>query len=306
MTSRARRLLIQGGFLVLAGILLYLALQGANLSKVGEALRQAEYIWLVPLILVTLLGHFLRAWRWQILLQALPPESEEAAPRRVSLKTAFFSLMIGYMVNYVLPRIGEVVRTADLAAHEKLPFSSVLGTVVVERILDVLVLALGLGATFFLLLDQSAAVKEYFLTPLQNQVSKIPLLTVFMLLLGGTLLLALVYSIGFRSEKAPLRRFWIQRLQPIWASFKDGLATALRSPHPFFLVGSTLAIWFCYALMSYVPLLMFDMAGPYNLSLLDGMIIMFIGAIGVAIPSPGGAGSFHYITTVTLVYPVRR
>jgi hypothetical protein len=54
--------------------------------------------------------------------------------------------------------------------------------------------------------------------------------------------------------------------------------------------------------MAYVPLVMFDMAGPYQLSLLDAVMIMFIGGIGVAIPSPGGVGSFHYITRVTLVY----
>ena len=54
--------------------------------------------------------------------------------------------------------------------------------------------------------------------------------------------------------------------------------------------------------MAYVPLLLFDIAGPYNLSLLDTLSIMILGAVGVAIPLPGGVGSFHYITTRTLVF----
>ncbi len=287
---------------MLAGVLLYLALQGIDLNKMGNALRQADYRWIVPLGVVTLLSHLVRAWRWQVLLEALPSASPEAGPRRVSLKTAFYALMVGYMVNYALPRMGEVVRTADLAAHEKLSFSGVLGTVVVERILDILVLVLGLIATFFLLLDQSEALQEHFLTPMQEQISRIPVLTVLVLLLGLAVLMALIYALGYRAEDAPLRRLWIQRIQPILASFKDGLATVLRSPHRFILVFSTLAMWFLYTLMAYIPFLMFDMAGPYSLSLLDGLCIMMLGAVGVAIPSPGGAGSYHYIMRVTLVY----
>ena len=287
---------------MLAGVLLYLALRGANLGEVTEALRQADYLWLIPLVFAIMLSHVLRAWRWQVLLEALPPDATDTGRRKVSLKNAFYALMIGYMVNYALPRVGEVARTADLATHEKISFSSVLGTVVVERILDVVVLALGLTGTFFLLLDQSAAVEEYFLNPIQQQISAIPLGTVLVLALGSTILLVLLYLFGFRAEEAPLRRLWMQHLQPLWTSFKDGLATVLRSPRPYFLVVSTLVIWFCYVLVAYMPLVMFDMAGPYNLSLLDGAIIMFIGAIGVAIPSPGGFGSFHYITRVTLVY----
>ena len=296
MTPRARRILIKGGFFVLAVVLFYMALRGTDLSKVGEALRQANYAWLVPLGAVTLMSHFVRAWRWQILLEALPNRQKE----RVSLRSAFYAVMIGYMVNYALPRLGEVVRTADLAAHEKLSFSGVLGTVVVERILDMVMLALGLLLTFFLLLDQSAALQEYFLTPLQNQISQISLFTVLLLVLGTTALAALIYVFGIRTDNAPLKRLWQQRLQPIWASFKDGLATVLRSPRRVALTISTVLIWFLYVLLAYIPLLMFDIAAPHNMSLLDGMIIMFIGAIGVAIPSPGGFGSYHYITRETL------
>lgn len=285
---------------MLAGVLLYLALQGVDFNEMGEALRQADYRWIVPLGAVTMVSHLIRAWRWQILLEALPADAPEAGPRRVSLKTAFFATMVGYMVNYALPRVGEVVRTADLAAHEKLSFSGVLGTVVIERILDALVLLLGLVATFFLLLDQSDFLQEHFLTPMKAQISQIPMLTVLVLMLGVTILFALIYSFGIRAEEAPLRRLWNRRIRPSLTSFKDGLATVLRSPRRLALIVSTLVMWFLYLMMAYIPLLMFDMAGPYNLSLLDTLCIMMLGAIGVAI-APGGMGAFHYITRVTLV-----
>lgn len=281
---------------------MYLALRGAEIDAIGDAVRQGNYKWLVPLLVVTLLSHLIRAWRWQVLLEALPPASPEAGPVRVSIKHAFYSIMIGYMVNYAVPRVGEVVRTADLAAQERLSFSGVLGTVVVERMLDVLMLVLGLVVSFFLLFDQLAVVEQYLIAPVLTDIEQIPMLLWAGLLLGMIVLIGLIYGMGFRPEDARLRRLWNKRLRPIWISFKDGLATVLRSPRRFALVFSTLAIWFCYLLMSYFPLLIFNIAGPYNVSLVDAWSIMVLGAIGVAIPLPGGAGSFHYITRQTLVY----
>jgi len=127
-------------------------------------------------------------------------------------------------------------------------------------------------------------------------------LTILAALTALAVLAGVIYGIGLRSEDAPLRRLWTRRIRPILASFTDGLATVLRSPRRLALIVSTVAIWMLYLLMAYIPLMMFDIAGPYNLSLLDGLCIMMLGAIGVAIPSPGGVGSFHYITRVTLVY----
>lgn len=294
--------MIQVGIFALAGGLVYLAFQGAELDKIGKALGEADYRWLVPLFVVTMLSHVLRAWRWQVLLEALPPKSSDAGPLRVSFKTVFYSLMIGYMVNYAVPRMGEVVRTANVAAQEKLSFSGVLGTVVVERMLDVLVLALGLLGSFLLLFDQLGVIQAYLIEPVLSKFNQIPALLLVGLLLGIVALVVFVYWKGFRAEDARLRHLWKKRLRPMWLSFKDGLATVLRSPRRFTLVLSTLTMWFCYLLMAYVPLLLFDIAGPYNLSLLDTWSIMILGAVGVAIPLPGGAGSFHYITRQTLVF----
>ena len=223
LTSRTRRTLIQVGIFALAGVLLYLALRGAELDKIAEALREANYGWLVPLFVVTMLSLLLRAWRWQVLLKALPPRSSGADPSRVPLKTAFYSLMIGYMVNYALPRMGEVVRTADVAAQEKLSFSGVLGTVVVERILDVLVLALGLLVSFFLLFDQLDVIKTYLIEPVLPGIDQIPVLLWAGLLLGIVILIVFIYWVAFRPADARLRRVWNERLRPLWNSFKDGV-----------------------------------------------------------------------------------
>ncbi|WP_457653874.1 lysylphosphatidylglycerol synthase transmembrane domain-containing protein [Rhodocaloribacter sp.] len=299
MRPRLRKILAQVGSFALAAVLLYLALRGVDFSEVGEALREAHYVWLLPLALITLLSHLLRAWRWQVLLETLPPETPEAPPKRVSLRTAFYSLMIGYMVNYAAPRAGEFVRAANLAKQEKLRFSYVLGTVAVERILDVVVLVAALVSVFVIFFDRLTVLRELFITPILNQLGEIPALVLVLVTVGVA---ALVFSIyrWVLLQSARYENGWVRRLGAAMASFKEGLRTLIHTKRPVMMVFSTLAIWFCYVLMAYLPLVILRMTEPYHLSLLDAWGIMVLGAVGVAIPSPGGMGSYHYITIETL------
>lgn len=302
MTQRTRKLLAQVGSFLLAGVLLYFALRGVDFQAVGEALRTADYRWLLPIVVILLLSHVLRAWRWQMLLEALPAEDDQAEPRRVSVKTAFYSVMIGYMVNYAAPRLGEVARSANLARQERLSFTGVVGTVVVERIVDVVVLALGLGSVVWLLSDRLGVLNTVFLAPLRAQLGRIPALLLFLLGLAALSLVALLaWHIARSEELSALRRLWTHRVRPLAVSFRDGLATLIRTPRRAGLIVSTVLIWLCYALAAYLPFLMLNLAAPYGLSFVDGWCIMLLGAIGVAIPSPGGIGSFHFITIETLV-----
>lgn len=305
MSQRIRRLLVQAGSFVLAGLLLYMALRGVDFEAVAEAFRTADYRWLAPLVVIAMGSHVLRAWRWQVLLEALPPEPPHTASRLVSLKTSFYSVMIGYMVNYAAPRLGEVARTANLSAREKLRFSSVFGTVVVERALDVVVMGGALLVTLLLLFDRLAFLDEWFIGPLRVQLEHIPTGAWAALVGGLTALGALacwVYRRAMRQESSALRGFLQTSVQPALRSFKDGLLTLVRSPRRGVLACSTLGMWGCYLLMAYLPLHMFGMTTSYELGLSEAWILMTLGAIGVSIPTPGGIGSYHYITIQALVY----
>ncbi len=252
---------------------------------------QVNYLWFIPLIAVTLASHVVRAYRWQLLLDVI-----DSPEQRTLLRTAFSALMIGYMVNYALPRIGEVVRTLHVSAKERLSFAGVLGTVVIERVMDVITLLVGLALTSVILIDRSNDFLVTLLSPLGGTLSWTLYLVVIFALLGGV-----ITAIVLKNPNSSLRRYWKRHGQPAWAAFRKGIATAHRSPHRLMLVATTVVMWLLYVLMAYIPLIMLGMTGPYDLSFLDGMVIMFIGAIGVALPLPGGIGSFHYITRVSLV-----
>jgi uncharacterized protein (TIRG00374 family) len=298
---RLRRLLTQLGSFVLAGVLLYLALRGVDLDVVWEALREADYRWLLPLVAIVILSHWFRAWRWQMLLEALPADPDGAGRRRVSVKVAFYSVLIGYLVNYVAPRLGEIARATNLAAREKLPAGGVFGTVVVERLLDVLVLGLGLGSVF-LLVDEAAIVDELFIAPVTDAFGRLPALLLLGGVIGLSVLVALLFRWAVRREESRLHQAWAQRVRPGILSFKDGLGTLQRTGRPVALLVSTAGIWFCYLLMAHVPFIMFGMTEAFDVSLLDSWSIMILGAVGMSVPSPGGTGSFHYITVQTLVH----
>src|SRR5690606_11904056 len=142
----------------------FLALRGLEVDEVVQPVQGANYLWLVPMLLDRLGSHWPRAWRWVMLIDALP-EGARALRRAVRTADAFGSLMIGYMVNYGAPRLGEVVRTANLSSRRKLRFSSLFGTVVVERILDVVSLGLGLVSVLFLLRSQMTDLHAVFVEP---------------------------------------------------------------------------------------------------------------------------------------------
>ncbi|HEX7071461.1 MAG TPA: lysylphosphatidylglycerol synthase transmembrane domain-containing protein [Rhodothermales bacterium] len=297
MSRRLRTILTQVGSFALAGLLLFLALRGLDLDEIGAALSDANYLWLIPLVLVVLASHWLRAWRWVMLIEALPPD--ERPVRRVTTAEAFGAVLIGYMVNYVAPRLGEVVRTANLATRQKIGFSSLFGTVVVERILDVVVLLLGLLSVVVLLRHRIEDLYLVFVEPLRLELGLVPMLLVG---LGTLALFAAIFFISRSYLRASTRAsaIWKRRIRPLASSFKAGLLTIVRSRRRTGLIVSTLAIWSCYALAAHMPFYLLNMVEPYQISLVDSWSIMLLGAVGVALPSPGGTGTFHFITILVL------
>lgn len=297
MNRRLRTILTQVGSFVLAGLLLYLALRGLDGRELATALRDASYVWLIPLVVVVLLSHWIRAWRWLLLIDALPVG--ERPPRRISTVDAFGSLMVGYMVNYAAPRLGEVVRTANLSTRRKIRFSSLFGTVVVERILDVVILVLGLGSVVFLLRGQLGMLHRVFILPLQEELGVVLMLA----LMVGTVAVGAGAALIVRSyvrQSEVAADFWQNRLRPVARSFRDGIMTLVRARRRSALVLSTLAIWFCYTLAAYLPFVLLNMHETFGIDLVDAWSIMLLGAVGVALPSPGGTGTYHFITIVVL------
>lgn len=292
---RLRSILSQIASFGLAGLLLYYSLRGVDFSQVGAALRTASYVWLLPLAAVVLLSHLIRAWRWRLLLDELPDATEE-----ISLYNGFSSLIIGYMANYAAPRLGEVVRSGILARRENLNMGGVVGTVVVERVLDVVVLVIALGGSTLMLLDRLDTIRELFVDPVRSTLDRYPVGILLLLVVVG--LAGAAYFVVRWRRKSEYRATEEGRIRRTVGAFAAGLQSVVRTRRPVAIIVSTVLMWTCYAFMAHIPFIMLHMNGPFEISLLDSWNIMVIGAIGVAIPAPGGTGSYHYITIQTLVH----
>jgi len=125
--------------IIISVIALYFAFRNVPLADLAVYLVSINYFWILPSVAVVLISFALRAFRWQIILESA---------RKVSFWRAFHPLMIGFMINCILPgRIGEVARPAVLQKNEQVPFSTGLATVAVERVFDV-----GIMIVFFIAL----------------------------------------------------------------------------------------------------------------------------------------------------------
>ena len=275
------------GPFLLAILLLYFALRGIDSSELVNVLSSANYIWLIPLVIVTLISHWLRAWRWSIFLQAVPGHGGQRFP----MSTMFGALIVGYMINNVTTRIGEVVKSGLVSRREKVAFSSVVGTVVLDRIVDVIMLGLAVLSVLFILRDQTELLSEAVYQPTIESIASLPgwlWIIVFLVLAVGVAMIVKV----MRSNDSKLKRYVKE--------FSAGLTTIARSKRPLAIIVSTVLMWMCYVMMAYIPFLVLNLATPYSIGLTAAWVVMNVGAMGIVVPAPGGIGSYHYITILML------
>ena len=121
---------------------MWYAVRGQDLSRIGHYIVTADYFWLGITMTLSVLGYFSRAYRWQMQLTA--------SRHKVPFWNVYHAMMVGYLANIVLPRMGEVIRCSVLRRTSGVPVEVSLGTVITERVIDVLVLLLLLGGVLLL------------------------------------------------------------------------------------------------------------------------------------------------------------
>ncbi|MGB3542890.1 lysylphosphatidylglycerol synthase transmembrane domain-containing protein [Rubrivirga sp.] len=292
MSDRLKGILSLVASLALGAGLLWLALRHADLEAVGVALAQGEWIWMVPYIITGLISVAIRAWRWGLLVDALPERTA-----RTPIRDTSASVVIGYLVNYAAPRLGEVARAAHLSRRTSAPFAGVFGTVVAERVLDVIGLAAVLLSVAILFGDRVTGLLQTAAGGALDMLGAVPVWLLVVLSIVGVASLV---------GGAVLIRRGRSRFASLLEAFRGGLVSVARTGRPGSVVLSTVLLWLTYGLMADLPLRLLGLDEAFGLGLVDAWAVMAIGGIGMAIPSPGGTGSFHYATVqaLTLLFAV--
>ncbi|MFK7924614.1 MAG: lysylphosphatidylglycerol synthase transmembrane domain-containing protein [Bacteroidia bacterium] len=266
----------------LAGTLLYFTYKDTDLGELMDTIKQANWFWFCMNGVLLLLSYVLRALRWQILIRS--------AGYQVRTSSTIVAVMLSYLVNTFTPRLGEIVRCSALYKTDKVPVATGFGTVFVERVIDLLVLALGVGIIFIFEVDRLLEIWANTQSTASGDGGGISLPLVFTVLgilaVGG--LLGLRWLLGTKQEQgiiAKARTFFQQMI--------DGAKSVLQLDRPWYFLLLTNLIWIDLILMFYVILL--ALPETAGMGIYMGVLLLFIGGIGWALPTPGGMGSTHLI-----------
>ena len=274
-------------FLV-TGLLIWFSLRGLTGENKGEYIlqtwRAADKGWLITMAVIAVISHLLRAQRWRMLL--------EPSGYDMNLKNSFLSLMVGYLVNLVIPRGGEVSRCYNLYKLDKTPVEISFGTVVVERIVDLLCLLGLLAIAFIVESDKLFAFIKTLPIGTGDSSSRFTVLAVA----GIVFLLLSVVVFWLVKRNKRLNAFFVRT----WHGFKGGLLSIFKLKQKGLFVFYSLTIWFLYFLMSYTVILAFPETSHLGV---EAVLSLFaIGSIAMAAPLPGGTGSYHVLVPQGLVF----
>ena len=266
--------------LALAGGLLYYVFRDINLGDLQTKFQTADYTWVFLTAFVQLIAHISRGYRWKLMLQ---PSGYNPSTYRTTL-----AVLIGYLINLVLPRAGELARCGSLAKMEQVPFEKSFGAVVAERLMDVVVLLFLIVLNLLLEFDRI----QGFFWQLAGEKFRSPGLLAA-LGVGVVLGLGLAYFLVRKYGSTWLQMPWVAKIWNWLLSLWDGFSGIFRmkSPGAFFL--HTAIIWIMYFLMTYF--LCQALPETKHLSYLAVLTILVMGTIGMAAPTVGGIGSYHFL-----------
>jgi uncharacterized protein (TIRG00374 family) len=288
MTLRPRGLLKYVLTAMLTVTLLYFAFRNTDLDKLYTSIRGANYWWMLSMFAFLMVSHLIRAWRWRYLLNPLKPDIE--------FRNLFSGVMIGYFVNNVLPRAGELVRPYTIGKLESIPKSAALGTIVVERIMDTFSF---LVLIIIIPLVYDGPLVEAF-PWLQRAGIMISLVTIGFLIVAVVLMARrdwtgalLKRMTGFMSPSVAMK------FDSIFNSFLDGFLFVKRPGSFLAILILSVFIWLLYIVMTYVAFFSFGLESQLGFG--AAIVVLAISSIGVAIPTPGATGGYHWFAAQTLV-----
>ncbi len=271
-----------------------------SLRKVDEkdweecknALLNANYWYIIPVIIALLASHYSRALRWKLLMEPLGYKTR--------ISNTYMAVLIGYLANLAIPRLGEVLKCTVLARYEKVPADKLVGTIVAERAFDLICLIIVMSITFF---TQADIIGEYFGNMINKNFGakialftpgKIALLVIILavLVLGGVFLLKKLSHISF-----------IQKINKIIYGIWQGLTSVRYIKNKGWFFFHTAFIWIMYLVS--VQMGMWAMSETAGFGLKTSLSCLSTGSIAMII-TPSGIGAYPvFIQETMAVYGVK-
>jgi uncharacterized protein (TIRG00374 family) len=279
---------------ILLALFLYLAFRNVNFNELVEILETTNYLYVfIGVFIGAIGGSIVRSLRWGLMLAPIKPN--------IPFRSLFSTTIIGYMVNNLIPRSGEVVRPYLLGKHEGISRTSAFATIIIERIIDTVqfLLIFGVALIFF---------KGSIASAIPGIGSAVTVLAALTFLLTFWIIFTMFWSdkslkiIKFFTGILPARLH--ERVDKMFASLVEGFSI-LRNPKLLLKIGMySILLWIIYLLGTYIPFYSFDiMTGTGNLAsaLWDANLLLVLINVAMFVPSPAATGPYHWICKVTLM-----
>jgi glycosyltransferase 2 family protein len=257
-----------------------------ELASLMAQVRSSNWFWIFSSLAISLFGFWIRGWRWALLIQ-----SDDG--KRVTANRAYHAVMVGYLANLLVPRAGEVARCGMLSRTNGISVGQLIGTVILERSIDLLFLIGTILLAFSLENSLFMALAGELIDIKSLSASLIKNLPVF---LGGLLIFILFLYLVFRRFR---NHGFINKLQNFGRQLLTGVKSIarLRNPTGFWL--SSILIWIIYFLTMYLVSL--GVQSTANLTPGEVLLVMVMGSIGMVAPVQGGIGTFHALVAYILI-----
>ena len=283
MNKNPKKILINLIFLIIGGFSLFGIRKHIDVTKTLETLTTLKIDIVILVVLATLSAYVLRVFRWMLLLNR--------HNKNIDFISTFSSLMYGYFVNLGIPRSGELTRAVAINKQTKSPFPFVLGTIIMERFVDLL----SLGSLLIVYaLFYSDILRLFFEEKVKSHLMNLPSLS-FSLILISLLLFGIILFLALKKLPSFIR------LQI--SSFVYGFRSIIDIPNKILFFILTIGIWVSYFFTSYICF--FSVEHSYELSFTAGFSVLILGSIARSIPVQAGAvGVFHtaIISVLTLSF----
>jgi uncharacterized membrane protein YbhN (UPF0104 family) len=271
--------------LLIGGGVLWYTYRDFEFSKAEAVLWHGmNWMWMVVSLLFGVLSHLLRGWRWR---QTLEPLDEHP-----SATHCIYAIFISYAANLVIPRIGELSRCGVLRKYDRVSFPKSLGTVVTERLIDSLCMVLITAVAF--LLQWGVFVTFFRMTGVKRPAwAELVADPACWLIAGGTLLfLFLLYHLLKRFA------FWM-KVKEVGTHVWQGIRSLRQVKNKPLFLFYTLAMWACYFFHFYLTFYCFSFTA--SLGWMAGLVIFVVGSLAVVVPTPNGAGPWHFAVISMMV-----
>ncbi len=277
--------------LLLGAYLVYFFFSGMSNSDIAEiktSFGKANYWWILFSLFFALLSHLSRAWRWNYTLEPLGYKTK--------FWNNFFAVMIAYLVNLAVPRLGEVSRCVVTSRYEKVPFNKLLGTVIAERVADFLILIAFTVLVVFIQFEVIQGLVGQIYDALLQKLSLGLVLALFGVLIVGVLVLAYLF-LWTKTEIGI-----VKKTKDIIIGLYEGVISIFKMKKKWAFIGHTIFIWAMYLLMFY--LCFFSLPETQNVPF-GGILTAFVLGGFTVVLTNGGIGAYPLaIQAVLLLYDI--